>query len=116
MPVTVDGTKATIEFPADEDRIAKLRTMFGEAADKSRAVGDRRERMDQFKQLMLAMLNFESAKKHLPPAAICDKEGKPLLSWRVAILPFLDEMELYKQFRGREPDPDALLRRDGLMS
>lgn len=24
-------------------------------------------------------------------------------------------MELYKQFRGREPDPDALLRRDGLI-
>jgi peptidyl-dipeptidase Dcp len=24
-------------------------------------------------------------------------------------------MELYKKFRGREPDPDALLRRDGLM-
>ncbi|MEN0057844.1 MAG: M3 family metallopeptidase, partial [Bdellovibrio sp.] len=24
-------------------------------------------------------------------------------------------MELYKKFRGREPDPDALLRRDGLI-
>ncbi len=26
-----------------------------------------------------------------------------------------DPMELYKKFRGREPDPDALLRRDGLI-
>jgi peptidyl-dipeptidase Dcp len=26
-----------------------------------------------------------------------------------------DPMELYKRFRGREPDPDALLRRDGLI-
>jgi peptidyl-dipeptidase Dcp len=24
-------------------------------------------------------------------------------------------MELYKKFRGREPDPEALLRRDGLI-
>ena len=44
------------------------------------------------------MFTFESANKHLPPAAICDKDGKPLLSWRVALLPFLDEMEFYKQF------------------
>ena len=29
--------------------------------------------------------------KHFPPAAICDKDGRPLLSWRVAILPYLDE-------------------------
>lgn len=26
-----------------------------------------------------------------------------------------DPMEIYKRFRGREPDPDALLRRDGLI-
>jgi hypothetical protein len=103
LPVTVNGTKATIEFPADDKRIAKLRAMFGEAADKSRAVGDRRERADQFKHLMLAMLNYESANRHLPPAAIRDKDGKPLLSWRVAILPYLDEVELYKQFRLDEP-------------
>jgi hypothetical protein len=49
------------------------------------------------------MLNFESAKKHLPPAAICDQDGKPLLSWRVAILPYLDEKDLYDQFHLDEP-------------
>jgi hypothetical protein len=103
LPVTVEGTKATIEIPADEARIAKVRAMLGEAADKSMAVGHRRTRMDQFKHLMLALLNYESAKKNLPPAAICDKDGKPLLSWRVAILPFLDEIELYKQFHLDEP-------------
>jgi hypothetical protein len=103
LPVTVEGAKATIEIPADEARIAKLRAMLGEAADKSMAVGNRRTRMDQFKHLMLAMLNYESSNKHLPPAAIRDKDGKPLLSWRVAILPFLDEIELYKQFHLDEP-------------
>ena len=35
--------------------------------------------------------------------AIRDKEGKPLLSWRVAILPLLGEEALYKQFKLDEP-------------
>ena len=40
---------------------------------------------------------------HFPPAAITDKNGKPLLSWRVAVLPYLDNVELYQQFHLDEP-------------
>jgi hypothetical protein len=35
----------------------------------------------------------------LPPAASHAPDGRPLLSWRVLLLPFLDEEKLYKQFR-----------------
>jgi hypothetical protein len=38
-----------------------------------------------------------------PARAICDRDGNPLLSWRVALLPYLGEEELYKQFRLDEP-------------
>ena len=34
----------------------------------------------------------------MPPAAICDKKGKKLLSWRVAILPFIEQDNLYKLY------------------
>ena len=44
-----------------------------------------------------------TAKRRLPSQAICDADGKPLLSWRVALLPFLDEADLYGQFRLDEP-------------
>lgn len=37
------------------------------------------------------------------PGDILDKEGKPLLSWRVAILPYLGEDKLYKEFKLDEP-------------
>lgn len=37
-----------------------------------------------------------------PPAATYDKQGKPLLSWRVALLPYLGEGELFQQFRHNE--------------
>jgi hypothetical protein len=39
----------------------------------------------------------------LPPAAICDVAGKPLLSWRVAILPYLNQKTLYEKFKLSEP-------------
>ncbi len=32
-----------------------------------------------------------------------DKDGKPLLSWRVAILPYIEEQALYQQFHLNEP-------------
>ena len=36
-------------------------------------------------------------------AAIRDAEGTPLLSWRVAVLPYIDEIDLYRRFRMDEP-------------
>lgn len=37
------------------------------------------------------------------PAAIVDANGRPLLSWRVAILPYVDEGALFREFRLDEP-------------
>lgn len=39
----------------------------------------------------------------LPPAVVTDADGKPLYSWRVLILPQLDQKNLYKQFNLDEP-------------
>jgi len=52
----------------------------------------------------LALHDFTASNvlNRLPPAAI-RKDGKPLLSWRVAILPFLDQQTLYDEFHLDEP-------------
>jgi hypothetical protein len=49
------------------------------------------------------MHNYHDVNGSLPPAAIMDKEGRPLLSWRVLLLPFLDEQKLFEQFDLTEP-------------
>ena len=54
-------------------------------------------------QLVLAMHNHHSAMGQFPPQAIYDKNGKPLLSWRVMILPYIEGVDLYKQFHLNEP-------------
>jgi hypothetical protein len=51
----------------------------------------------------LAMHNTHDATKRFPARAIEDKAGRPLLSWRVRLLPLLDASELYDQFHLDEP-------------
>ena len=70
-----------------------------------RSAGNKATRMNNLKQIAMAMHAFADANgNRLPPAAICDlKTGKPLLSWRVAILPYLEQGELYKEFKLDEP-------------
>jgi uncharacterized protein (TIGR03067 family) len=40
---------------------------------------------------------------HLPPAHYDDKTGRPLLSWRVEVCPFLEQSNVYSVFRHDEP-------------
>jgi hypothetical protein len=51
----------------------------------------------------MAMHSYSSARWHFPPAAVFDKDGRPLLSWRVLLLPYLEEEALYKRFHLDEP-------------
>ena len=51
--------------------------------------------INNLKQIALALHNYESAYKALPPAHTVDSEGKPLHSWRTLILPYLERQRLY---------------------
>src|SRR4029077_10950256 len=59
--------------------------------------------MNNLKQIGLAMHNFHDSNNAFPPAAITDKQGRPLLSWRVAILPYVEQSSLYNSFHLDEP-------------
>ncbi|HEX3152886.1 MAG TPA: DUF1559 domain-containing protein [Gemmataceae bacterium] len=61
-----------------------------------------RKSSNNLKQFALAFHNFSDANKELP-ANQMSKDGKPLLSWRVQILPYIEQDELYKQFKLDEP-------------
>jgi uncharacterized protein (TIGR03067 family) len=74
----------------------KLKADAGEAVKRQFSANN-------LKQLALAMHNHHAVHGTLPPAAIYDKDGKPLLSWRVLILPYLEEKDLYDQFKLDEP-------------
>ena len=60
-------------------------------------------RLNQMKNIGLAMHNYHDVYGRFPAAAICDDAGKPLLSWRVAILPYIEHADLYDKFHLDEP-------------
>ena len=73
------------------------------AVSSARQAARRAQSTNNLKQIALAMHNYHSAHQAFPPAYLADKEGKPLLSWRVAILPYIGDPGLYEQFRLDQP-------------
>jgi RNA polymerase sigma factor (sigma-70 family) len=83
----------------DDDDLKPTRKAGATGAQDTRA--DRKahqQSLDNLKEIALAMHNYYDIYGFLPPAAIYGKNGKPLLSWRVLLLPFFNQNHLYKQF------------------
>ena len=67
------------------------------------AAARRAQSMNNMKQIALALHNYHDVYKTFPPAYTTDEDGNPLLSWRVYILPFVEQQPLYQQFHLDEP-------------
>src|SRR5262249_19852813 len=71
--------------------------------DRVEQAAARTESMNNLKIMLLGMHAYHDVYKRLPTHATYSKDGRPLLSWRVTILPFIEENGLYKQFNLDEP-------------
>ncbi len=88
----------TATFPPVNKNPARNRPSANSAAANVRLPAT-----NNLRQIALALLEYQAKEGHFPPPAIYDAQGKPLLSWRVAILPYLKREQLYQQFRLDEP-------------
>jgi uncharacterized protein DUF1559 len=72
--------------------------------------GFRAASLNDVKQISQAMQRYHDDKNEFPPPSMKTRDGKPGLSWRVAILPYLGQEDLYRQFKLDEPwdHPDNL--------
>ena len=73
------------------------------AVQAAREAARRLQCTNQLKLISLAIYYYRDVNEAFPAAYTVDKDGKPLHSWRVAILPYLEESELYEQIRLDEP-------------
>jgi prepilin-type processing-associated H-X9-DG protein len=73
------------------------------AVQAAREAARRTQCANNLKQIGLAMHNYHDVHKCLPAGFIADEDGKPMHSWRVALLPFLERSDLYERYNFDEP-------------
>ncbi len=93
-----DGTDAvaTLAFRTDLPFGLALGAVAGK---KSLDARDRSVTQNNLKQLAIALHAHHDAYNAFPAPAVADKKGKPLLSWRVAVLPFIEQGALFTRFK-----------------
>ncbi len=97
--VSIMDDKVTIVI-TDFDPYFEIAARINEQNQAKAAVASS---MMKVKNIANALLAYHKDKGKFPPAVTLSKEGKPLLSWRVQILPYLGHNLLYKQFKQNEP-------------
>jgi hypothetical protein len=65
--------------------------------------GRRAQFTNNLKQISVAVHNYADIHGALPPPVVRDRSGRPLYSWRVLILPYLEAKPLYQEFHLEEP-------------
>ena len=96
---TVTDERLTI---AVDESAPGLPAALAKGVGQARSSAGRSQSSNNLKQLALSWHNYLDVNKTFP-SAIMSKDGKPLLSWRVAILPYIEQDNLYKQFKLDEP-------------
>jgi hypothetical protein len=73
------------------------------ASMESRRPSLRNSCMNNMKQIMLGLTDYEAAHGAFPPPYVTDAAGKPMHSWRVLILPYIEHGPLFNRYRMDEP-------------
>jgi prepilin-type processing-associated H-X9-DG protein len=73
------------------------------AVQSAREAARRSQCSNHLKQIALAFHNYHDTYGTFPPAYIADEDGQPKHSWRVLLLPFMEQQALYSMYDFDEP-------------
>jgi hypothetical protein len=100
--VEVERKDAMLQASLSVNAEPAMAALIG-SMQKIREAAQRVKSSNNLKQFAVGMFNYLDKHGTFPAAASFDKNGKPLLSWRVTILPYIEEEKLYKEFQLDEP-------------
>jgi hypothetical protein len=102
--VEQEGAKVNVAVQSEKGSMGQLVAALGPAVQKVRESANRTISQNNLRQIGIAMhQHADIFGGQMPKAAIYSKTGQPLLSWRVAILPYIEQKPLYDQFKLDEP-------------
>jgi prepilin-type processing-associated H-X9-DG protein len=90
--------------------IALLLPLLLPAVQQAREAARRSACKNNMKRIGLALHNYHEMYNTFPPAYIPDSDGKPMHSWRVLLLPFLNQAPMHAEYDFDKPwdHPDNL--------
>ncbi|MFO1007434.1 MAG: M56 family metallopeptidase [Planctomycetaceae bacterium] len=106
--LTLTGKEATLKISSDTEKLASILVVPLTAAREAATLTQQKNNL---KMIMLAMHNYHAVHNHFPPAVVIDQSSGVPRSWRVELLPLLDQQKLYDQYMKNEPwDSEANLK------
>ncbi len=103
LKITQDGTQTTLTWSIKQDLLVKLVKLLIPAFHQARERAIAAQNKVHLQQLGMAMQFYQQEHGHFPPAAILGKDGKTTHSWRVAMLPYIDDSGVHKEYKFDEP-------------
>ena len=104
LPVAKENRlELTVDEKFIDERLNVVADLPEHLLDAAAAVGRETQCRNHLKMICLAFHCYHDVHGKLPPLYTVDKDGKPLHSWRVAVLPYLEQSALYEKIRKDEP-------------
>lgn len=95
--------RVTVRIQGDGASVALMAAATLPAWRQAREAARRTQTMNNLKMIGLAFHNYHDVNQHFPPPVLLGPDGKTKHSWRVAILPYLDEGALYELYDQTQP-------------
>ncbi len=103
IQVRADGSTVTLTAKGETSNVPVAVALLMPALQSARSAARRSQSTNNLKQIALAIHNYHDTYGHFPAPAVLGPDGKTTHSWRVAILPYVEAHDLYKQYRQDEP-------------
>jgi prepilin-type processing-associated H-X9-DG protein len=97
---TVKGDQLNVSINSGAEGAGEF---LAELASAVTGASQRVRSANSLKKIGFALHTYHDANGKFPTAAGYSKDGQPLLSWRVHILPFIEQTALYNEFHLDEP-------------
>jgi prepilin-type processing-associated H-X9-DG protein len=103
IKIIQSDTKTVMTLSIPQDTLVRLMKAMMPAMQAARAQAMAVQSQNNLRQIALALHSYHDTHRGFPPAVKLGPDGKTPHSWRVAILPFIEEQALYNQYKFDEP-------------